>query len=322
MNLLKSKLRRATAVLAGSFLGVAGAVGIAASPASAHHPTLSGDAVCTTAAGDWKVTWTIGNSQSNLTATLIEVSVLAPQGGTVSGVKVGDTLPLAGTNLTATQELSASDTVAKLKVKAKWDYGTEGETEGSAWRKDSGKDGGKVSKIVVKEAELSVEKPSSEGCKKDEPEPGPSSPSPTPTETPGDESPEPEFAFESYCDGLLIKADTPADVELPDGVEELVLTVKSNQGETKELPITPGKKTEVFFDGVEGLSVEISYDGEVLDFGDIKWEPAAEECDGEGGGLPVTGAAAGGIAGGAAVLLGVGGLLFFLARRRKVQFTA
>ncbi|AGL20423.1 hypothetical protein [Actinoplanes sp. N902-109] len=45
-----------------------------------------------------------------------------------------------------------------------------------------------------------------------------------------------------------------------------------------------------------------------------------EDSEG-GGGLPVTGAAAGSIAAGALVLLAAGGVLFWLARRRKVKFT-
>ncbi|MEU8241740.1 hypothetical protein AB0C07_26110 [Actinoplanes missouriensis] len=48
--------------------------------------------------------------------------------------------------------------------------------------------------------------------------------------------------------------------------------------------------------------------------------PVSDEED--GGSLPVTGAAAGGIAGGAALLLVVGAGLFFMARRRKLNFKA
>ena len=52
-------------------------------------------------------------------------------------------------------------------------------------------------------------------------------------------------------------------------------------------------------------------------------QPADCDTEGSGGGtLPVTGAAAGGIAGGAGLLLALGGVLFFMARRRKVKFTA
>jgi LPXTG-motif cell wall-anchored protein len=47
-----------------------------------------------------------------------------------------------------------------------------------------------------------------------------------------------------------------------------------------------------------------------------------EDTNGSGGGLPVTGAAAGTIAGAAALLLVVGAVLFVMSRRRKVKFTA
>ena len=49
-----------------------------------------------------------------------------------------------------------------------------------------------------------------------------------------------------------------------------------------------------------------------------------EDCDnsGGGGGLPLTGAAAGSIAGGAGAMLAIGAVLFLMARRRKVKFTA
>jgi membrane anchored protein len=47
-----------------------------------------------------------------------------------------------------------------------------------------------------------------------------------------------------------------------------------------------------------------------------------EDATGSGGGLPVTGAAAGTIAGCAALLLIVGAVLFAMSRRRKVKFTA
>jgi LPXTG-motif cell wall-anchored protein len=47
-----------------------------------------------------------------------------------------------------------------------------------------------------------------------------------------------------------------------------------------------------------------------------------EDSTGSGGGLPVTGAAAGTIAAAAALLLAVGAVLFAVSRRRKVKFTA
>ncbi len=58
MNLLKSKLRRTTAVVAGALLGLGG-VAFFASPASAHHSAVEGTATCDTATGEWLVDWTV-----------------------------------------------------------------------------------------------------------------------------------------------------------------------------------------------------------------------------------------------------------------------
>lgn len=49
--------------------------------------------------------------------------------------------------------------------------------------------------------------------------------------------------------------------------------------------------------------------------------PTTTAVPGVGGGLPVTGAGAGGVAGAAAVLLAIGAALFLVARRRRVTFT-
>jgi hypothetical protein len=50
--------------------------------------------------------------------------------------------------------------------------------------------------------------------------------------------------------------------------------------------------------------------------------PSGTPAPGGGGGLPVTGTAVGGIVGAAAVLLAAGAVLFLVARRRRVRFTA
>jgi len=79
------------------------------------------------------------------------------------------------------------------------------------------------------------------------------------------------------------------------------------QGDQRRLP------------GLRGLSVTATGRATRTRPSTIKYK-APSDCD--GGGLPVTGAAAGGIAAGAVALLAVGGFLFFMARRRKVKFTA
>jgi hypothetical protein len=91
VNLLKSPFRRTTAVLAGAFIGLAGAVAIAA-PASAHHPEVSPESSCINADGSWTVKWTITNSEDDLEGTITSVRTL-PRKSTITGIEEGDTLP-------------------------------------------------------------------------------------------------------------------------------------------------------------------------------------------------------------------------------------
>jgi len=60
VNLLKTKLRRTTAVLAGTVLGLAGVAALA-SPASAHSPVVLHSEPCLASNGSWAVIWKIGN---------------------------------------------------------------------------------------------------------------------------------------------------------------------------------------------------------------------------------------------------------------------
>jgi LPXTG-motif cell wall-anchored protein len=89
-----------------------------ASPASAHHPTVSGKATCED--GGWIVTWTVRNSERDLTGEVRAVT-LTPAGTTVDGIAVGDTLPMRGNGvLTGVQKVDAGATRASLEVTVKW----------------------------------------------------------------------------------------------------------------------------------------------------------------------------------------------------------
>ncbi len=146
----------------------------------------------------------------------------------------------------------------------------------------------------------------------------PTSPTTTPPSSPAPGEPTP--IIEMDCDTMTFGLDNPADGD------EVELVMTTSKGETRELTIAPGeKKTEKFSatpgfvltvkDVASGESVELPY-------------TQPEDCDtagsggGDGGELPLTGAAASGIAGGAAALLAIGAGLFVMARRRKVKFTA
>ena len=136
--------------------------------------------------------------------------------------------------------------------------------------------------------------------------------------------------YEATCESLIFT------INNEEGTKTITAKFEPNKGEVKTLVVKAGEKKSVTFKGVKGLTVTPSEDGVTYDA--INWDkekpkdcddasptpttPAPGQGGGDGGGLPVTGAAAGGIAGGAAALLAVGAVLFILARRRKVKFTA
>jgi hypothetical protein len=112
-------VRRVLVLGGAALVGVAAAVALA-SPASAHHPIVTGNAVCDTAVGDWVVTWTVDNSESDLQGRLIDVD-LTPAGTTVTNIVVGATLPRHGEGtLTGTQKVPARETSARLTVEGQW----------------------------------------------------------------------------------------------------------------------------------------------------------------------------------------------------------
>ncbi|MET7750922.1 LPXTG cell wall anchor domain-containing protein [Micromonospora sp. NPDC005367] len=134
---------------------------------------------------------------------------------------------------------------------------------------------------------------------------------------------EPSGGYLSTCDELIF------EISNPDDGKTVTITFTPNKGEAKTLTVEPGKTGTVAFKAEEGLTVTPT--GEGLDETEpIAWEKP-EECatpaPGQGGGedeptLPLTGAATSAIIAGAAVLLAAGVVLFLVARRRKVRFTA
>jgi LPXTG-motif cell wall-anchored protein len=147
----------------------------------------------------------------------------------------------------------------------------------------------------------------------------------------------PEATVEQTCAGLGFTIENPADGK------ELTATFTPNKGEAKTVTVAAGKTEKVTFAGVEGLTVKVEGDLDAL--GQVTWvgaencgeptpgpsttpAPSTTPVPGTGGGepgepeLPLTGTAIGSIVAGAAVLLAVGGGLFFMARRRKLNFQA
>jgi LPXTG-motif cell wall-anchored protein len=298
VNRMKPTARRPLAILGGTFLGLAAAVAIAA-PASAHHPEIAGTG-CKLEDGSVKVTWTVSNSETEWTAEIKEIS--SPSAAPVTGFAVGSIIPKKGEGSLTGEQTVPAGAEAKLTIKAFWDKeqaDVTAEREGVA--------------TITGNCEESEPSPSPSVTPSASPSPSPSeseSPSPSPTPSaPG----APTFELQETCEKLIFIIHNPAD-----GID-FTVTLTSEKGEVKELRAIPGETTSVSFDAYEGLEVTPSI-GDVEDE-PVPWtEPA--DCADEGGGLPVTGAAAGGMAAGAGVLLAVGAGLLLVARRRRVRFTA
>lgn len=125
---------------------------------------------------------------------------------------------------------------------------------------------------------------------------------------------EPAGSYKSTCDALVFEVSNPKDGK------EVTVTFTPNKGEKQTLTVAPGETKTVQFKGVEGLTVQPSAEG-MDDTEAIAWKKPAD-CKTDEPTLPVTGAAAGSIAAGAGVLLVAGAVLFVVARRRRVKFTA
>ena len=155
----------------------------------------------------------------------------------------------------------------------------------------------------------------------------PESPSPTPTETPT--LPVPTDApnvftpiLDEDCTTMTIGADNPAD-----GIT-WKFDLKTSKGEERSFTLKPGEKHTEKFSATEGFSIKVTISVTVegktySDFDTVKYEKPGDCTGGEGGGgLAKTGTPTAAIAGSAVAILALGAVLFFLARRRKVKFTA
>lgn len=292
-------IHRVAALAAGSLVATAAMLASAA-PASAHHTVVNGE--CQLDNGKYVVVWTVQNNESKLDAKITKVDA-SPDGTSFSGFEVGTTLPASGT-LTGKQSIIDGQEKATLAVAADWG--------------DNGEWNNKVNKKTVKIDEKcrgGQQTPPASPSVPAEPTPSASpSPEPEPTLPPLPGEPDVDIVF--TCEEVQFTFVNPED-----GVEiELIFTPSTGEKVTVKFPV--GETKTVKFPAKKGFVLTISaedWDGESVE---IPWEEP-DGCDtGEGGGLPVTGTAVGGIAGGASVLLAIGAGLFVMARRRRIRFTA
>ncbi|MFC5944922.1 hypothetical protein [Micromonospora harpali] len=125
---------------------------------------------------------------------------------------------------------------------------------------------------------------------------------------------EPDGGYESTCDELIFR------IANPENGATLTSTFTPSTGEPKTVTVEAGRDVTVTFPASPGLTVTVT--GDLASGEAIKWEQPKDCEDGEEGGsgggdqeggLPVTGAVA---------LLAVGAVLFVMARRRRIRFTA
>ncbi|MEV4499003.1 LPXTG cell wall anchor domain-containing protein [Micromonospora arborensis] len=333
MNLPKSPLRRIAAIAAGALIGLTGAATFA-TPALAHHTTVSGTACATATKGVYRVDWKVVNSEYDLAGTITEV--WTPSHTAIDGIAAGSNLPANGKVVGVQQTKKGAK--LELKVTAEWIRDgkliTNTATGTAKVSKHCTTPPASPTPTPTTPTPSPTVSPSVEPSSPAPTTPAPTTPvptTPTPTPTPSEptgplvpEEPNaPVFEIVFDCDSLVITADNPAD-----GVTETVV-LTSEKNVVKKLELVPGKKSEVSFEAYEGLTVTPSVEGEQGDPAEaVKWVKPANCSPGQGGGdkdepaLPLTGAATGGIIAGAVVLLAAGAGLFVMARRRRVRFTA
>ncbi|WP_410813092.1 cell wall anchor protein [Micromonospora sp. 067-2] len=121
----KLSLRRPLAILGAALIGLTGVVAVA-TPASAHHTTISATADCDRLTGERVITWKVENSETNKDATLQRVTTDpgTPVTALVEGAKAD--VPLQGfvinqgTFVEAVQRVPGDTTTANLEVYAEW----------------------------------------------------------------------------------------------------------------------------------------------------------------------------------------------------------
>jgi hypothetical protein len=290
VNLLKSPLRRTTAIVAGALIGMAGVVAFAG-PASAHYGGIQGTAHCATDGSSWTVDWVLQTENTNgKTGTLSNVQ--STQGTAPLTVIVNGAEVAPNGSLSETQHFSLDTKDAQLSAHVAWPD---------------------RAKADLNSPRVSVP----EGC---HPTPPPTTPTP-PTTPPTTEAPAPGAPtpiLTQDCTTMTIGLSNPKEGKT------ITLDFETKKGEKRHDVIAPGETKTEKFSATPGFWVKVTPTG--IEGGTpetINYEqPPGCDTAGSGGGLPVTGAAAGSIAGGAAVLLVAGGVLFMVARRRKVRFTA
>ncbi|GIF02972.1 LAETG motif-containing sortase-dependent surface protein [Actinoplanes siamensis] len=346
MKLSKSSFRRTGTVVAGAAVGLIGVM-TTAMPALACHPNIKPASACVNNDGTWVVEWTVQASDNafgdgkvgkvEYSATTTKPSD-ADKAQTISftGIAEGDKLSHFS-KLHATQTVSKETETATLKITGEWKR-----NNGSNFIDAKNLSTNKPTEVCKGQPELpnpgestqpnpaESTKPSNPG-ESTKPNPAestkPSNPGESTQPVPGTSSSasqaapskpaeevvtEPQLVYDNTCDNLTVGVVVPDDNK-----ESVTVKFTPNKGDAKTVTAKPGETKTVDFDAAAGLVVTASAEGQ--EDTTIDYEAPAD-CD--TGALAVTGSNSSTIAGGAVLVLLVGAGLFFMARRRKVRFTA
>jgi hypothetical protein len=326
---------------------------VVASPASAHHTTVSGIAACDPTTGNWIVTWTIWNSEDDISG---EITALSKA---LDGVEVGDQVQaddpegsgfVQGTEVVSTK--SSSLTATMFWSRGQWTK-THSDTDSAIFP-----DG---------------------DCEKDQPVPaaqmasdclgvtvlltntgrlpatfvvaGSGGFSETKTVAVGDQDGETVFVPKANGTGITVQVDgqtvatgdwkDPMNCNTPqaegassctefiarvinpdDGAASVTGTFKPSTGSPTPFTVRQGETAEQTYTGSDGLSVLVDFDGSFTDT-TVTWEPDPEECAPPTTTTPpLADTGTGGLteivaAGTALVLAGAGLLTVLFLRRRR-----
>lgn len=122
MNRFRPSVRRALSIAAAAVAGFAATL-VFATPAFAHHVTVTGAPTCQDN-GTWKVVWTVVNSEGDKTAVLTTVTV-DPDGSAITNDPIASgTAMAAGGSVSGEQTFPGTETSATLTINlATWSNG-------------------------------------------------------------------------------------------------------------------------------------------------------------------------------------------------------
>jgi hypothetical protein len=357
VNLLKTPLRRATAVVAGTFIGLGGAVALAA-PASAHAPTLSHSAPCVSKDG-WTIDWSIGND-FGLDANVVKAEVTDKAGKKldISDVTTGTLVP-KNSDVDASKQIHGltkvtdeSTTEVTLTVILKWTDGYTndgqkigGDNNGGYGRDKGHRNGPPLTEKAYKpttpcETTPPVETPPVETPPVETPPvetppvttappvettAPPSSPTPTPTETgPVLPVPTPSTSDEPAEFTPIVEMDcTTITIGMDNPAKGIAwgMHFKTTKGEERDITVNPGEKKTEKFSATAGFKVTVTLtvtvEGKTYSDFTTIAWEKPDNCDNGSGGGLPVTGAAAGGIAGGAALLLAAGGFLFFMARRR-----